>query len=292
MIKYHQQILSHIPNDKSFEPYLTFYLNEQVSLEDLQEAKRYPFILGAKLYPVGVTTHSEEGAKSIKSLYPLFEALQFQDLVLQIHGEVNNADIFKREALFIDLYLKDIAKNFPKLRIVLEHISTQAAVEYILSASDHIAATITPQHLLFNRNDLLANGIKPHYYCLPILKKSEDQIALQKAAISGSPKFFAGTDSAPHSRQLKESACGCAGTYSSPYALFLYAEIFTLLGQFEKLENFLSRFGAEFYRLPVTREQIHLIKKEQIIPGILNLGQEEIVPLASGARLQWSLYET
>ncbi len=287
---YRNRIISAIPDNLSFNPYMTFYLNESVMAEELQQAASIPYILGAKLYPAGATTNSEAGAKSLNDLYPLFEVLQNNNLVLQIHGEVTHSDIFEREALFIEEYLKPIAANFPKLRIVLEHISTKAAVDYVTQAPETIAATITPHHLLYNRNKLLAGGIRPHYYCLPILKHERDQKALQIAASSGNPKFFAGTDSAPHAITTKENSCGCAGIYSAPFALALYTQIFDELNHLEKLNNFISRFGADFYQLPMNKEKIELIKSPQSLPNLLPLGSNQVVPIAAGETIQWSTH--
>ena len=257
----------------------------------MHEAASVPYILGAKLYPAGATTNSEAGAKSLIALYPLFEVLQNNNLVLQIHGEVTHSDIFAREALFIEEYLKPIIANFPKLRIVLEHISTQAAVDFVTQAPTTVAATITPHHLLYNRNRLLAGGLRPHYYCLPILKHEKDQKALQIAATSGNPKFFAGTDSAPHAVNTKENACGCAGIYSTPFALAFYAQMFDELNQLEKLNHFTSRFGAEFYQLPISQEEIELIKSPQRIPEYLPFGLNQVIPMAAGETIQWGIHD-
>jgi len=289
--QYRNRILAALPKGSSFNPYMTFYLNESVNSEDLHRAASVPYILGAKFYPAGATTNSEAGAKSLKTLYPLFEVLQNNNLVLQIHGEVTHSDIFERETLFIDEYLKPLVHHFPKLRIVLEHISTQAAVDYVTQAPTTVAATITPHHLLYNRNKLFVGGIRPHYYCLPILKHENDQKALQRAACSGNPKFFAGTDSAPHSISSKESACGCAGIYSAPFALPLYTQIFDCMGQLKQLNSFLSRFGAEFYQLPINKEQMELIKSPQTIPDCMPLGSTQVVPIAAGETIQWSIHD-
>lgn len=289
---YRSRILAALPEGSAFEPYMTFYLNDSVDPEDLNKAANIPYILGAKLYPAGATTNSEAGAKSLTDLYTHFEILENNNLVLQIHGEVTHSDIFERESLFIDEYLKPIVSNFPKLRIVFEHISTQAAVEYVLQAPKTVSATITPHHLLYNRNKLLAGGIKPHYYCLPVLKHERDQKALQLAACSGNPKFFAGTDSAPHSVTTKENACGCAGIYSAPYALGLYAQVFDELNQLKHLNHFLSHFGTEFYQLPINQQQIELIKLSQIVPNYLPLGLSQVVPIAAGETIQWSAHES
>lgn len=287
---YRERILAALPKNSSLNPYMTFYLNESVNADELERAAALPYILGAKFYPAGATTNSEAGAKSLKGLYPLFEALQDHNLVLQLHGEVTHSDIFEREELFINEYLKPLVKNFPNLRIVLEHISTRAAVDYILEAPANVAATITPHHLLYNRNQLLAGGIKPHYYCLPILKHEQDQKALQKAACSGNPKFFAGTDSAPHSIHTKESACGCAGIYSAPFAVAFYTQLFDELDQLKQLNHFMSHFGAEFYQLPINQNLIELIKSPQTIPGFLPLGADKVVPMAAGETIPWSIH--
>lgn len=287
---YRLQILSHIPEGKDFTPYMTLYLNETVTAENLRQAASQPYVLGAKLYPAGATTNSEAGVKSLLALYPLLEIMQEQNLVLQIHGEQTQGDIFDREALFIHEELEPIIQTFPKLRIVLEHISSQEAVRFIEQAPGNVAATITAHHLLYNRNHLLAGGIKPHYYCLPILKREDDQQALQQAATSGNPKFFAGTDSAPHATTAKESACGCAGIYSAPYALALYAQFFDAQGQLNRLNDFMSRFGANFYQLPVNTGQITLIKAPQTVPHSLAFGQSRVVPMAAGETLSWSIH--
>ncbi|MGL5742621.1 MAG: dihydroorotase [Legionella sp.] len=288
---YRNRILAAVPQGSSFEPYMTFYLNDSVHTDDLHQAAAIPYILGAKIYPAGATTNSEAGARSLKDLYPLLDVLQTNDLVLQIHGEVTHSDIFERESLFIAEYLKPIVSNFPRLRIVLEHISTQAAVAYVTQAPATVAATITPHHLLYNRNKLLVGGLRPHYYCLPILKHESDQKALQRAACSGNHKFFAGTDSAPHAVETKDSACGCAGIYSSPFALALYTQVFDELDQLKQLNHFLSRFGAEFYHLPVNQHHIELIKSPQTLPNTLPLGANHVVPIAAGETIQWSIHE-
>ena len=288
---YRKRILEHLDVQFDFTPYMSIYLNETVSAETLQQVANNPYILGAKLYPAGTTTHSEEGARTIRALYPLFEVMQAHDIVLQIHGEVMDADIFDREALFIERCLAPLIRDFPRLRIVLEHISTAAAVEFITQSSSHVAATITPHHLLYNRNQLLAGGIKPHYYCLPILKTAQDQTALQRAAMSGNPKFFAGTDSAPHTQLSKESACGCAGVYSAPFAISFYAQVFDDLGHLNKLDAFMGQFGADFYQLPHSTSQIEIINMPFVIPQTLPLGLAHVVPLAAGSTLNWSIRE-
>ena len=290
LLAYQQRIMTHVPKNCDFHPYLSLYLNSTITEDELITAAQHADILGAKLYPAGATTHSKQGVTNICALYPLFEIMQAHDLVLQIHGEVTCGDIFERESLFIGTELTPLIKNFPKLRIVLEHISTQCAVDFIVQAPDHITATITPQHLWHHRNHLLVDGIKPHFYCLPILKHQSDQQALQRAVCSGNPKFFAGTDSAPHTRSQKENTCGCAGIYSAPYAIACYAHIFEEMDALPKLNNFLSKFGANFYRLPIQTETITLIKQPQKIANSLPFGPEEVVPIAAGSTLYWSVH--
>jgi dihydroorotase len=289
---YRERITKAMTHYPHFVPYMTLYLNETITPDDLNAIADDPFILGAKLYPAGATTNSDEGAQSIRALYPLLEIMQDNNLVLQIHGEITHGDIFERESRFIETCLTSLVRDFPKLRIVLEHISTRAAVEFVTQAPDTVAATITPHHLLYNRNQLLAGGIRPHYYCLPILKHEQDQIALQQAAISGNSKFFAGTDSAPHAKDQKESACGCAGVYSAPFALAMYAQVFDNLNELSKLNTFMSHFGATFYQLPILDERIELIKEPQTIPQTLAFGHDYVVPLAAGSTLQWSIRES
>lgn len=289
---YRERIMAALGQHQHFTPYMTLYLNETVTADDLHAITAHPYILGAKLYPAGATTHSEQGARSIRALYPLFDVMQENNLVLQIHGEVTSGDIFAREALFLKEHLSPLVQDFPKLRMVLEHISSRTAVEFVTQAPANVAATITPHHLLYNRNHLLAGGIKPHYYCLPILKQERDQKALQQAVMSGNNKFFAGTDSAPHTKEQKESACGCAGVYSAPFALSMYAEIFDNLGDLEKLNAFMSQFGANFYQLPILHDRIELAKTPFIIPQTLAFGHEHVVPLAAGSQLQWSIRES
>ncbi len=274
-----------------FAPYMTFYLNESVNLDDLASVTDDDFILGAKLYPQGATTNSAEGVSSLDSLYAHFELMQEKGLVLQIHGEAIHGDIFKREQLFIDEQLTKLTKNFPKLRIVLEHVSTKHAIEFIQQQNANVAATITVHHLLYNRNHMLLGGIKPHYYCLPILKQRLDQKALLQAATSGSPQFFLGTDSAPHSVAQKQSACGCAGIYSAPFALSLYATAFEQCNALAKLNDFASVFGANFYQLPVNDTKITLTRQKKVVPESLSFGTEKVIPIASGQELDWSIDE-
>jgi len=290
LLAYRARIIEQIPANHRFEPCMTFYLNEDLALSDLQQAAQHPYILGAKLYPAGATTNSEAGVESLQAIYPHLEIMEAQDMVLQIHGEVTQGDIFARETLFIETQLKPLLVRFPKLRVVLEHISTQAAVDFVKQAPSQVAATITPHHLLYNRNHLLAGGLRPHYYCLPILKRASDQTALQEAATSGNPKFFAGTDSAPHAKQTKESACGCAGIYSAPYAISAYATVFDSLAQLDKLNAFTSQFGAAFYKLPPNTDSLELIRAPQVIAQELALGQDVVIPMGAGTSLNWSVH--
>ncbi|QRN04917.1 dihydroorotase [Legionella sp. MW5194] len=291
VLAYRERLMKALASAYDFTPYMTLYLNEQVQPEEMLGIKDGDAILGAKLYPAGATTNSDEGAQSLRALYPLLEVMQQQDLVLQIHGEITHGDIFDREAAFLTEGLLPLTRNFPKLRIVLEHISTKAAVDFVSAAGERVAATITPHHLMYNRNQLLSGGIKPHYYCLPILKRKRDQLALQQAAVSGNAKFFAGTDSAPHARQTKETACGCAGIYSAPYAVSLYAQVFDQLGQLEKLNHFMGHFGASFYQLPINKSELLLKRQPQIVPHSLPLAKDSVIPMAAGETLAWSVHE-
>lgn len=289
---YRARILAQVPAAMSFQPLMTLYLSSEMSTDLVAQAKASGWVIGFKLYPKGATTNSAAGVVSLQSIYPLLAALQEQDMPLLVHGEsVDPAvDVFDREKVFL-AQLAEVIRQFPKLRIVLEHITTRAAVAFILSAPAHIAATITVHHLLLNRNDLLVGGIRPHYYCLPILKRREDQQALIAAATGGNPKFFLGTDSAPHAVQTKEHSCGCAGIYSAHAALELYAEIFSQAGCLDKLEAFASRYAADFYRLPYNEQKITLLQSPWQVPQQLPFGDEQLVPLRAGAAVQWRIAE-
>lgn len=286
---YRDRIIQASPS-KTFQPFMTLYLTDTMTPDIFYAAKNLPYILGAKLYPAGATTNSTQGVHSVKGLFPLLEVMQDLNLVLQIHGEVTHGDIFHREKAFIETYLAPIVKQFPRLRIVLEHISTKVAVDFVIDAPDTVSATITPHHLMFNRNHMLVNGIKPHYYCLPVLKSHDNQRAIQKAAISGNSKFFAGTDSAPHAQKDKENACGCAGIFSAPFAIGMYASLFDELGKLDKLEPFLSHFGADFYQLPRNRSQITLRKQTEKIPHSMQFGKQQIIPILAGETIPWSIH--
>lgn len=290
VLEYYEAILGHA-NLKKFRPLMTLYLTNTISPKEISKAKSTGIIVSAKLYPMGVTTHSHAGVSSLKELYPVFARMEEENLILNIHGEVANpaCDIFEREEVFIQQELIPLIQHFPKLRITLEHISTQYAVDFIMHESEYVAATITPHHLWLNRNDLLSGGIKPHYYCLPIVKKDTDKKALIQAATSGHPRFFLGTDSAPHAISQKTSSCGCAGIYNAPVALPLCATIFENAHALDKLENFTSRFGAQFYGLPLNTSTITLQKKSFKVPDQLPFGDEWVVPLCAGHVLPWSL---
>jgi dihydroorotase len=273
------------------QPLMTLYLTDELSPGEIALAVESQVVYAAKLYPAGATTNSEYGVTRIERIYPVLEAMQRLDLPLLVHGEVTapDVDIFDRERRFIDEVLMSLARNFPELRIVLEHITTADAVQFVLEASPELAATITPHHLLYNRNAILAGGIRPHLYCLPVLKREVHRHALLKAATSGNPKFFLGTDSAPHRRGGKETACGCAGIFSAHAAIELYAEAFEQAGALGKLEGFASLFGADFYRLARNRERIRLIRQAWQVPASYAFGATRLVPLRAGETVAWRL---
>ena len=278
----------------NFTPLMTLYLTDNTSPDEVRKAKSEG-IVAFKLYPAGATTNSDAGVSDIKRCYQALEAMQAVGMPLLVHGEVTDADIdiFDREAVFIDQVLEPLRKDFPNLKIVFEHITTKQAAQYVRDANTNgkniLAATITPQHLLMNRNAIFAGGIRPHHYCLPVLKREEHRLALLEAATSGNPRFFLGTDSAPHAKGAKEAACGCAGCYSAFNALGLYAEAFESVGKLDKLEGFASLFGPDFYSLPRNTKKITLSKQPQAIPTELPLGDATIVPLRAGETIAWSL---
>jgi dihydroorotase len=288
---YRAEILQAVPVGNNFTPLMTLYLTAATSVIEIQKAAESEHIHAFKLYPAGATTNSDAGVSDITSVYPLFAAMEKAGIPLLIHGEVTDDeyDIFDRERLFIDTRLTQITKHFPALRLVLEHLTTSEAVDFVKAASDNVAATITPQHLLYNRNAILAGGIRPHYYCLPILKREKHRLALLAAATSGNPKFFLGTDSAPHLTQLKEASCGCAGCYSAHAALELYAEAFEQANALDKLEGFASFYGADFYGLPRNSQTITLEKTTWQVPS--HYGQDDltITPLKGNESLNWKL---
>ncbi len=287
---YRDRIIAAIPEGKQFEPLMTLYLTDNTEPEDIVAAKASGFVKALKYYPAGATTNSDSGVTDIGKCDRVFEAMQQVDMPLLLHGEVTDkaVDVFEREKVFIEQHLVPLKQRFPKLRIVLEHITTAHAVDFVM-ATDNMAATITPQHLLFNRNALFKGGIRPHYYCLPILKHEIHRRAILQAATSGSPKFFLGTDSAPHTRDSKESACGCAGCFSALHAMELYAEAFEGVDALDKLEGFASFYGPDFYGLPRNREQITLVKKNWRIPDELSLTESGLVPLRAGEEMTWQM---
>ncbi|QWE00259.1 dihydroorotase [Polynucleobacter sp. JS-Mosq-20-D10] len=278
----------------SFTPLMTLYLTDNTAADEVRKAKDAG-IAGFKLYPAGATTNSDAGVSDIKRCNAVLEAMQTVGMPLLVHGEVTSThiDIFDREAVFIDQVLEPLRKDFPELKIVFEHITTKQAAHYVRDAQtagkNNIAATITPQHLLMNRNAIFSGGIRPHNYCLPVLKREEHRVALLEAATSGSPRFFLGTDSAPHAKGAKEAACGCAGCYSAFNALGLYAEAFESVGRLDKLEGFASFFGPDFYLLPRNTQKVTLVKQAQNIPAELPLGDDTIVPLRAGETIAWTL---
>jgi dihydroorotase len=292
--EYRQRILrAQQPCQRHFDPLMTLYLTDSVSEETIREAAQTGWLAAVKLYPAGATTNSDAGVNSLEGLYPILEIMAEVDLPLLVHGEVTDAtvDIFDREAVFIDRHLAPIVERFPGLRVVFEHITTSDAVKFVRGAGPRVAATITAHHLLLNRNDMLVGGIRPHYYCLPILKRQEHQQVLREAAISGDPAFFLGTDSAPHTRSDKESACGCAGVYSAHASLELYAEVFEELGALDRLEDFASHFGADFYRMPRNEDRVQLQRVAWEAPASLPLGADTLQPLRGGESLRWQVVD-
>jgi dihydroorotase len=290
-LAYREEIVAAVPEGLDFTPLMTLYLTGSTTVDEIKKAAECEHVHAFKLYPAGATTNSDSGVANIKAVYPLLAAMEQYNLPLLIHGEVTDdaCDIFDRERVFIDTCLSDIAKNFPGLRIVVEHVTTTEAVQFVLAAGTNIAATITPQHLLFNRNAILAGGIRPHHYCLPIIKRESHRLALVEAATSGNPKFFLGTDSAPHLTSLKETACGCAGCYSAHAALELYAEAFERANALDKLEGFASFYGADFYRLPRNSGTVTLEKTAWKVPSDYGENGLSITPLKANEELSWKL---
>ncbi|ORU91606.1 MAG: dihydroorotase [Cycloclasticus sp. symbiont of Bathymodiolus heckerae] len=289
-LAYRQRILNSTPDGSNFQPLMVVYLTDNTSPDDIKQASKSEHIVAAKLYPAGATTNSSNGVTDIDRLAPVLEAMQSHGLLLLVHAEVTDSDvdIFDREQVFIDKHLYAIRRDFPKLRIVLEHATTQQAIQFV-EENDNTAATLTPQHLLFNRNDLLAGGIRPHNYCLPILKRETHRKTLIKAATSGSPKFFLGTDSAPHATHAKESLCGCAGCFTAHAAIELYAEIFETENALDKLEGFSSFYGADFYGLPRNNSTITLIKKQWQAPSYYSFGEQTLTPFRQETPLNWEI---
>ncbi|CAK0771216.1 dihydroorotase [Gammaproteobacteria bacterium] len=288
---YRARICQTLPQGAAFEPLMTLYLTEDMTPGEVVVARDSDFIHGIKLYPAGATTHSEAGVTRLEAIYPILEAMERVDIPLLIHGEIPDPDVdaFDRERAFIDRHLVDLVQRFVGLRMVLEHITTLEAVAFVESARAGVAATITAHHLLYNRNAMLAGGIRPHFFCLPILKRERHRQALLAAATSGNPRFFLGTDSAPHARDNKESACGCAGCFTAFGAIELYAEAFEQVRALDRLEGFASHFGADFYRLSRNPERIRLVREDTPVPDDYPFGTRRVVPLRAGGNLHWRM---
>jgi dihydroorotase len=290
-IAYRKRIVAAIPKGMQFEPLMTLYLTDNTSAGEIKTAKQSGLVHAVKLYPAGATTNSDAGVTDLRKTYAALEEMQRYGIPLLLHGEVTDTatDVFDREARFIERVLQPLLKDLPGLRIVFEHITTNEAAQFVAEAPANIAATITAHHLLYNRNAMFQGGIRPHYYCLPVLKRETHREALVQAAISGSSKFFLGTDSAPHAQHTKENACGCAGCYTAHTAIELYAEAFEQAGALDKLEGFASFFGADFYALPRNSAQVILRKEAWKVPASVGFGEHQLVPLKAGEMLQWKL---
>ena len=290
-LAYRGRILAALPAGAHFEPLMTLYLTDSTPVDEIARARSSGHVLGCKLYPAGATTHSAAGVTDVRRLDEVFARMAEVGMVLEVHGEVTDpqVDVFDREARFIDAILAPLAERHRSLRIVFEHITTRAAVEFVLGAREGIAATVTPQHLLMNRNALFSGGLRPHHYCLPVLKAERERVALLAAVAGGSPRLFLGTDSAPHARTAKESACGCAGIFSAHAGIELYAEAFAAAGALARLEAFASVHGADFYGLPRNSGTITLTPEAWDVPARYPFGAEELVPLRAGERIAWRL---
>jgi len=286
---YRGRILAALPAGAAFEPLMTLYLTDRTTREELQRASAAGFIVGGKLYPAGATTHSDAGVTSIERVWSTLEAMAEFGLVLQVHGEVTDpeVDVFDREQAFIERVLARVVERIPGLKVVFEHVTTRAAVDFVRGARTGVAATITPQHLLLNRNALFEGGLRPHHYCLPVLKRERDRETLLAAATSDDARFFLGTDSAPHARHAKETACGCAGIFSAHAALELYAEAFDQAGRLDRLEAFAAQRGADFYGVARNVERVRLRRETWTVPDHYAFGGNEVVPLRAGQSLGW-----
>jgi dihydroorotase len=289
--QYRQRIMAALPYGTTFEPLMTLYLTDNTSADEIKRAKDSGIVHGVKLYPAGATTNSDAGVTDLKHCYSALEAMQQVGMPLLVHGEVTTSDIdvFDREKVFIERVLSPLLNDFPELKVVFEHITTADAAQFVAEGDSRIAATITPHHLLLNRNDLLVGGIHPHHYCLPVLKRNTHQQALIEAATSGSKKFFLGTDSAPHPREGKESSCGCAGIYSAHAAIELYAEAFEAANALDKLEGFASFHGSDFYGLPRNTDSITLVKQSWDVPDTLEFADSVLVPMRAGKQIHWQV---
>ncbi len=290
-IEYRERILNALPVGANFEPLMTLYLTDNTTAEEVERAKASGIVHGVKLYPAGATTNSDSGVTNLGHCVKALEAMEKVGMPLLAHAEVTDSDVdvFDRERVFIERNMIPLLKKFPNLKVVFEHITTQDAADFVAQAPSNVAATVTAHHLLMNRNDMFKGGIQPHHYCLPILKREEHRVALVKAATSGSPKFFLGTDSAPHAKHTKEAACGCAGMYTAHTAMELYAEAFELADALDKLEGFASFYGADFYGLPRNTEQITLVKESWKVPGSLPYEGDVLVPLRAEQMLNWKM---
>jgi len=290
-LAYYARIRACLPERAAFEPLMTLYLTDRTEPAEVERARLSGRIFGFKLYPAGATTHSQAGVTDVRRIDPVLERMSEAGMVLEVHGEVTHehVDVFDREARFIEEVLAPLAARHPRLRIVFEHITTRRAVDFVRATREGIAATITPQHLLLNRNALFAGGIRPHHFCLPVLKTEPDRTALLEAAVSGEPRFFLGTDSAPHPRRAKETACGCAGVFSAHAALELYTEAFESAGRLGALQGFASEFGPDFYGLPRNAQQVMLRKDSWQVPESYPFGGGELVPLRAGERIAWRM---
>jgi dihydroorotase len=290
-LHYRERILGALPEQSRFEPLMTLYLTDDTPPEEISRAKLSGRVFGVKLYPAGATTHSDAGVTRLSRCFHTLEKMEEVGLPLLIHGESTNPqiDVFDREKAFIEDVLGPLVERFAGLKVVLEHITTRDAVQYVEVTGPNVAATITAHHLLMNRNALFMGGMRPHHYCLPVLKREEHREALVEAAISGNAKFFLGTDSAPHARHTKETACGCAGMYTAHAAVELYAIAFEEAGALEKLESFASRFGAQFYGLPLNQDTITLVREEWTVPETVPFGEHQLVPLRAGETIPWKL---
>jgi dihydroorotase len=290
-LAYRDRILKALPRGSAFEPWMTLYLTDDTAPEEISRARLSGRVLAVKLYPAGATTHSAEGVTRISRCFHALERMEELGVPLLVHGESTDPaiDVFDREQVFIEEVLGPLLERFPRLKLVLEHITTREAVQYVEVTGPNVAATITAHHLLLNRNALFLGGIRPHHYCLPVLKRESHREALVEAATSGNPKFFLGTDSAPHARPTKEAACGCAGMYTAHAAIELYAAAFEEAGALERLDDFAGTFGAQFYGLPLNRERITLAREEWRVPERLRFGEDELVPLRAGETVPWKL---
>ncbi len=290
---YRDRILAALPEGSRFEPLMTLYLTEATTIDDIHQAAESDFVHAVKYYPAGATTNSESGVRDLERVYPVLEAMEKHGLPLLMHGEVTDGDIdvFDREAVFIERHLQKLRKRFPELKMVLEHATTADAIDFVESAPGPTAATITVHHLMYNRNALFDGGLRPHHYCLPLIKRERHRRALVAAATSGSERFFLGTDSAPHPKHAKESDCGCAGVYSAPAAIELYAEVFAAAGALDKLEGFASRHGPAFYGLEANADRIVLEQSDRRVPEEIRCGENIIVPLFAGQAPGWYVSE-